>query len=124
MNAYKRAVELDPKDDQTRNEYATVLIETVQPERAIEDHWRVLAHDPANATAHMNIGYASLKMGEFDKAEKAYRAAVASDPKSAAAHYDVAIALKMEDRLEAAQKELEEAIRLIRHLPRHTTRWV
>lgn len=112
VNAYKRAVELNPKDDATRNGYAALLIETVQPKRAIEESQKVLAHNPANATAQMNIGYACLKMGEFDKAEKAYRAAIVSDSKSPAVHYDLAIALKMQDRLEAAQKELGEAIRL------------
>src|SRR5690348_11521985 len=81
VNAYKRAVELNPKDDATRNGYAALLIETVQPERAIEESQKVLAHNPANATAQMNIGYARLKMGEFDKAEKAYRAAIVSDSK-------------------------------------------
>jgi tetratricopeptide (TPR) repeat protein len=98
--------------DQARNSYAGQLIETRQPERAIEESQIVLAHDPANDAARMNVGYAYLKMGEFDKAEKAYRAALANDPKSPAAHYDLAITLKMQDQLAAAQKELQEAIRL------------
>ena len=97
---------------QARNGYAALLIGTREPERAIEQSQKVLAHDPANDTAQMNIGYAYLKMGEFNKAEKAYRTATANDPKSPAAHYDLAISLKMQDQLESAQKELQEAIRL------------
>jgi tetratricopeptide (TPR) repeat protein len=98
--------------DQARNGYAAQLIETRQPERAIEESEKILVHDPANDAARMNIGYAYLKMGEFDKAEKAYRAALKNDPKSPAAHYDLAIALKMQDQLAAAQNELLETIRL------------
>ena len=97
---------------QARNGYATQLIETRQPERAIEQSQKVLAHDPKNDTAQMNTGYAYLKMGEFAKAEKAYRMAAVNDPTSPAAHYDLAITLKMQDRLEDAQKELRETIRL------------
>jgi len=97
---------------QARNGYAAQLIETRQPERAIEESQKVLTHDPSNDAAQMNIGYAYLKMGEFDKAEKAYRAALKNDPKSPAAHYDLAIALKMQDQLAAAQNELLETIRL------------
>ena len=50
---------------------------------AIGQSQKVLAHDPANDTAQMNIGYAYLKMGEFNKAEKAYRTAATNDPKIA-----------------------------------------
>ena len=65
------------------------------------------------STAQMNIGYAYLKMGEFNKAERAYRTATANDPKSPAAHYDLAISPpELQDQLESAQRELQEAIRL------------
>lgn len=112
VDAYRRAVELNPNDNEMRNGYATLLIEARDPERAIEESKKVLMRDPANAAAQMNIGYAYLKTGEFDKAEKAYRAAVTDDPKSPAAHYDLAIALKMKDQLEAAQNELRAAVEL------------
>ncbi len=60
----------------------------------------------------MTIGYAYLKTGEFDKAEKAYRAAIGLDAKSAAAHYDLAIALKMKDQIETSEAEFQRAIDL------------
>jgi tetratricopeptide (TPR) repeat protein len=115
-DAYAQAVKLDPKDDTVRNSFAAALVEARQPERAIEESQKVLAHPAAKLaaqmSARMNIGYAYLKIGEFDKAEKSYRAALAADPKSAAGHYDLAIALKMKDRIEAAQKEFQRAIEL------------
>jgi hypothetical protein len=45
----------------------------------------------------------------LDNSEKNYRGALANDPKSPAARYDLAIALKMQDRIDAAQKESQEA---------------
>ena len=116
VESYRHAVELAPQDDAARNVYASLLVQTRQPERAIEESKKVLARsgssNAARAGAQMNIGYAYLKIGEFEKAETAYRAAVTLDPKSPAAHYDLAIALKMKDQLEASQAELQKAIDL------------
>ena len=112
VNAFDHAVKLAPEDDNARNEYAYVLIETRRADRGIEESRRVLLHKPNDTSAWMNIGYADLKKGDFAAAEKAYRKSVEIDATLAAAHYDLGIALKMEDQLEAAQKELKDAIRL------------
>lgn len=116
VDAYARAVALAPQDDAIRNSYASLLVQTRQPDKAIEESQKVLTRegstDASRAAAQMNIGYAYLKTGEFDKSEVAYRAAAALDPKSAAAHYNLAIALKMKDQLEATQAELQKAIEL------------
>jgi tetratricopeptide (TPR) repeat protein len=115
-DAYAHAVELAPQDDSLRNSYAALLVQTRQPGRAIEESHKVLARqdstDIARAIAQMNIGYAYLKTGEFDKAEQAYRSAVSLDPKSVAAHYNLAIALKMKDQIEASQVEFQKSIDL------------
>jgi len=116
VDAYAHAVELSPQDDAMRNTYAALLVQTRQPDRAIEESQKVLARegstDAAKAGAQMTIGYAYLKTGEFEKSETAYRAAVAFDPKSPAAHYDLAIALKMKDQIEASQVEFQKALDL------------
>lgn len=108
----QRAIDTDPNNDITRNEYAFLLIETRQPDRGIAEAQTVLAHKPNDTNALMNIGYAYLKTGDFAGAEKTYRQALTIDPKLPAAHYDLALALKMQDQLEAAQKEFAETIRL------------
>ncbi len=91
---------------------AYVLIETRQPDRGIAESRTVLSHDPKNTSALMNIGYADLKTGDFEGAEKAYRKRFTIDPTTAAAHYDLGLALKLRDQIEAAQAEFKEAIRL------------
>jgi protein O-GlcNAc transferase len=112
VDAYSKAVALSPLDNATRNGYAELLIETRQPERAIEQAQKVLANDKWSVPAYLAMGHAYLKMGEYDKAAKAYQDALAIDSKSVAAHYDLGIALKMQDQIDAAQKELERAIEL------------
>jgi Flp pilus assembly protein TadD len=115
-DAYAHAIKLDPANDKLRNDYGAVLVEARQPDRAIEEAEKILARGgakpEAKVAAQMNIGYACLKTGKFDSAEKAYRAALALDPDSPAVIYNLAIALKMEDRLEASQVELRRAINL------------
>jgi superkiller protein 3 len=112
VDKFQRALQADPANDVTRNEYAFALIQIRQPDRGIQESRKVLERKPDDTSALMNIGYAYLKTGDFDGAEKVYRQAIAIDPKLAAAHYDVALALKMKDQIEAAQKEFQEAIRL------------
>ena len=110
--AFGKAIALHPDNDDLRNTYSSTLIETRQADRGIAEARAVLAHNPKDLNALMNIGYADLKKGEFDAAEKTYRDAIAIDAMSPAAHYDLGIALKSKDELEAAQKEFREAIRL------------
>ncbi len=116
VDAYAHAVQLAPQDDSLRNSYAAALVQTRQPARAIEESQKVLARPDsttsARINAQMNIGYAYLKTGEFEKSEQAYRAAVSLDPKSVAAHYNLAIALKMKDQIEASQLEFQKALDL------------
>lgn len=117
VDAFANALALQPTNDELRNTYAFLLIDTRQADRGIEESRKVLEHNPKDTGALMNIGYAELKKGDFDQAEKAYRGVVAVDANSAAAHYDLGIALKSKDQLEPAQKEFREAIRLDLSLP-------
>jgi len=112
VDATEHALALDASNDVLRNSYAYLLIETRRAQQGIAESQKVLAHNPADVSAMLNIGYAHLMTGEFDLAEQAYRQAVGADGKSAVAHYDLGIALKMRDQLEAAQSEFKEAIRL------------
>jgi tetratricopeptide (TPR) repeat protein len=116
VDAYAHAVQIAPQDDSMRNSYAALLVQTRQPDRAIEESQIVLARQDSNAVARsnaqLNIGYAYLKTGEFDKSEQAYRAAISLDPKSVAAHYNLAIALKMKDQIEASQVEFQKSLEL------------
>jgi protein O-GlcNAc transferase len=111
-NAFEHATEADPANDALRNQYAFSLIEVREADRGLDEERKVLAHDPKNVAALMNIGYADLKTGEFAEAEKTYRSALAIDPNASAAHYDLGIALKMQDKIEDAQAEFKEAMRL------------
>jgi tetratricopeptide (TPR) repeat protein len=112
VDSYAKAVSLAPKDNSIRNGYVQMLIATRQPERAIAESQIILADNRWDLTARTNIGHAYLKMGEFAKAAQAYRDLLEIDPTSVAGHYNLGIALKMEDQIEAAQKELEKSIEL------------
>ena len=105
-----------------RNGYAALLIETRQPEMAIGQSQKGLAHDPANDTAQMNIGYAYLKMGEFNEAEKAYRTAATNNPKIARALTTTWLSHSRCKIDWNPHRELQEAIRLDPPLLKRTTR--
>jgi tetratricopeptide (TPR) repeat protein len=117
VDAYHHGVTLDPTDDGLRSDYASMLIETRQPDQAIREFEKILQHNPSNSTILVKMGYAHLKKGEFGLAVKAFTDALEKDPSSAAAHYDLGVARKQMDDLESAKKEFNEAIRLDPSLP-------
>ena len=53
VDAYQHAVANEPANDNLRNDYAYLLVETRQAERAIEESKKVLEHNPSNAAAFM-----------------------------------------------------------------------
>jgi tetratricopeptide (TPR) repeat protein len=117
VDAYGKAVALSPKDHALRDSYAQLLIATRQPDHAIAEAETVLSENQWDLEARSCIGHAYLRMGDFAKAEKAYREILDIDANSTAGHYDLGIALKMQDQLEAAQKEFQKAIDLEPSLP-------
>ena len=117
VDAYKKAVDLQPANDQFRVAYAASLTETRQADRAIAELRQILAHAPKDEFALVSLGYAQLKKGSFDEAAREFRTVLAANPNSVAAHYDLGIALKMKDQIEAAQKEFAEVIRLDPEMP-------
>ncbi len=111
-DALQQAITLDPSNDALHDSYAFLLVETRQANRALDEERKVLDHNATDTSALLNTGYAYMKLGEFDLAEKAYRQLIAVDPNSAAGHYDLGLSLKMRDQIENAQAEFREAIRL------------
>ena len=59
---------------------------------------QILAADPDNNMARVNIGFAHLQKAELDQAERDFRDVLRRDPNSAVAHYDLAVALKQQRR--------------------------
>ncbi len=71
-----------------------------------------LAHDPADARAHLYRGEILYALGRRPEAEEAWRAAVRHEPGLAVAHRNLGLAAYQAGRHEEALRHYEEAVRL------------
>jgi len=88
-DAYRRALELDPRHTEARVNLGRLLHEAGHARAAEENYRLALLAEPDNATAAFNLGVALEDLGRFAEAIQAYELAIRSDPDSADAHYNI-----------------------------------
>jgi tetratricopeptide (TPR) repeat protein len=89
-DAYRRALELDPRHAGARVNLGRLLQEAGHPEAAA-DHYRLaLSADPRDALAAFNLGVALEDLHRDSEATSAYERALASDPTLSDAYYNLA----------------------------------
>jgi len=72
----------------------------------------VAADLPASARAHFNYGAALQQLGQVDKAEKEYNAALQIDPDYVKVHVNLALVLMSKSKFDEARRYYERAIQL------------
>ncbi|HVS54081.1 MAG TPA: tetratricopeptide repeat protein [Opitutaceae bacterium] len=76
--------------------------------------WRdILAHRPANARAHNNLGFELYRAGRIDAALAEYRESLRLDPSDAHVHYNLGLALMRAGQPAAAVAPFAEAVRIL-----------
>lgn len=127
INAYNKAIELDPKNAQAYLERGHAFDMLDRPENAIEDYERVIAIDPKLAVAYERRGDIYARLGNYQQAIKDYSRAIEVDPKRAADAYR-SRAFVYEDlgNYQQAIKDLTKAIEAIEADPKYSqkTFWV
>ena len=78
--AYDKALESDPKFTSALFNKA-LLLESGEPDRAVELLKRAIATDPKAAAAHLHLGQILAQKNRDDEARDEFRRAVAADPK-------------------------------------------
>lgn len=90
MDAYRRALQLDPAHADAHVNLGRLLHER-RDARAAERHYRdALASQPSHVTAAFNLGVVLEDLGKLDEAAEAYRRVLAIDPDYADAHFNLA----------------------------------
>ncbi len=89
-DAYRRALELEPRMADAHVNLGRLLHELGQFGAATEHYRRAIALHPDDATAHYNLGVALEDQGQFPAAIRAYQEAIQADPTTADAHFNLA----------------------------------
>ncbi len=90
VEAYRKALELDPDHAEAHVNLGRLRHETGQLDGAESHYRRALAVHPAHPTARFNLGVVLEDRGRPDAAVKAYREALEVDPELGVAHFNLA----------------------------------
>lgn len=93
-----------PADAYALRSGAAILAESRNGQQALNAAWRAAELAPGEAETHLVLSLVSARLGLFDLAERAYRAALDRDPELAEAARDVGV-IRLERRRYAASLE-------------------
>ncbi|HEU4621265.1 MAG TPA: tetratricopeptide repeat protein, partial [Burkholderiaceae bacterium] len=109
---WRRAVQLDPRDPQHRNGAAIALRKLGRSREAITEYLEALAHAPAVASLHANLGTLFFDLNMFGEALQCFDTALVLDPSLAPAHANRGQALRRLDRSEEAESAFRVSLAL------------
>lgn len=108
-SSYEKAMELDPKNLDAKTGVATCYVDASQnPMQGIMLLREVVAADPENVNANLNLGMFSMKSGQFDKAISRFETVVKKKP-SAENYAMLAESYEQSGNTEGAIKALKKA---------------
>jgi tetratricopeptide (TPR) repeat protein len=116
--AFEKAVELAPEDLDIKVDLGVCMIEGASflgtpPMQGIGILKSVEQQDPNNIKALVNLGYFSIKSGQYDKAQERFHQVLKIDPEFADAHLYLADLHEKQKDFAAAIKDLENYRSLI-----------
>ena len=88
---FRQALELNPHFAEARNNYAVLLIDSGNFDRAVEQLELALKDEPLYAEAHVNLGNAHKAMGNYEEALSAFEEALAINDSHQAALFNLGI---------------------------------
>ena len=110
LAAGKKAVELDPGDNQAHNSLGVILEDLGRFEDAEASYRKAILLEPDDCGTHYNLGNVMRKLKKFEEAATAFRQATTVKPDYAEAHSNLGVTLQELGRLEEAEASCRQAI--------------
>lgn len=109
LDAFRTALDLNPRRPETHYVIAGLLFEMTQPRQALHHLEQAVQLDPDYAEAHYDLGVLLVEMGQFEKGIAHLRRTIELKPDFADAHYNLSVALSIMGRLDEAIEEVNLA---------------
>jgi superkiller protein 3 len=110
--AFRKAVELDPKNARAHNNLGGSLLNRGRLDEAFACCKKAIELDPKYRQAHQNLGAIHFKQRRLDEAIACFKNAIELDPQIASAHTYLGVALREKGRLNEAIAAYREAVRV------------
>lgn len=114
LEAYQRAVELDPEHADAHVNLGCLLHEAGRIEEALHHYEKALEAHPEHPAAGYNLGVVLEDMGRADEAIEAYRKAISSNPTLADAYFNLSMLYEKSNERAAALRLLQRYSELTR----------
>ena len=108
IGAYKKALEISPKNADARMALGDLYLRRGQATEALAEFTNLVSAVPDKAAPLHRFAEAQLKLGNFSEAATAAAKALKIDPQERKAHYVMGLALTRMGRTDEGQKELAE----------------
>ncbi|HVF88574.1 MAG TPA: tetratricopeptide repeat protein [Blastocatellia bacterium] len=108
---YRRAVELDPKDNRARTQLGSSYLRSMQYEAALPVLNDAIRREPDNYPAHASLATALFKLNQHPLAAREFIWVIKARPEIAASYYFLAISLDKMGDCEQAVRAYQEFMR-------------
>lgn len=115
MERLRQAIRQHPGDPEPLYDLGNLLLDSAQPEAALEPLQHALRLAPGHPQILLQLGNALAELSRFAEAVSCFRQALHSDPAQADAHYNLGNALREMGHLQEAAGAYRESIRLAPH---------
>ena len=111
IDGYKKLLEADPQDWDTRHTLAMFYMRSGQRPLALEHFELALEYNPDYPEAHVNFGIALAQGRQWEQAVAHFERALQSNPDFAEAHFNLGLMLEMLGRSAEAKPHFDAVIR-------------
>ncbi|MBI2685944.1 MAG: tetratricopeptide repeat protein [Acidobacteria bacterium] len=106
----KRAVEMQPENNELRREYANILTQAEDYEAALAAFDEIVKEEPKDGASWLRISQLHAQLGHVDKAWEAHKKAAEIEPSNLEVRYNAVGLYEAQDKLPEAISALKEVL--------------
>ena len=106
----KRAVEMQPENNELRREYANILVQAEEYDTAIATYGEIVKEEPKDGGSWLRLSQLHMQLGHVDKAWETHKKAAEVEPNSLEVRYNAVGLYEAQDKLPEAINALKEVL--------------